>query len=127
MINCFGALSIAKGISGIYSSSIRKYGILKMKKMRHYSLYGGRKFHSIWIDEMATIDKKIKWIQSEGRLRLAARAEIQPRGWEVGLTQAEMDAVHEWCEQHHCGRRTSFDTFQFKSKKEMTMFLLRWG
>jgi hypothetical protein len=98
-----------------------------MNKMQHCSLYGGRKFHSVWIDEMAAIDKKIKWIQSEGKLRLAARAEIQPLGWEVGLTQAEMDAVHEWCQQHHCGRRTSFDTFQFKSKKEMTVFLLRWG
>jgi hypothetical protein len=87
----------------------------------------GREPSSVWVDEMATIDKKIKWIQSEGRLRLAARAEIQPRGWEVGLTQAEMDAVHEWCQAHNCGKRTSFDTFQFRSKKEMTMFLLKWS
>lgn len=104
-----------------------EHGISKMNKMRHYSLYGGRKFHNIWIDEMATIDKKIRWVPAARRLSLAARAEIQPRGWEVGLTETEMNAVHDWCEEHHCGRRTSFDTFQFKNKKEMTMFLLRWG
>jgi hypothetical protein len=87
----------------------------------------GREPSAIWVDEMANIDKKIKWVQSEGRLRLAARAELLPRGWEVGLTEAEMDAVHEWCREHNCGKRTSFDTFQFRSKKEMTMFLLKWG
>jgi len=87
----------------------------------------GREPSAIWVDEMTNIDKKIKWIQSEGRLRLAARAELLPRGWEVGLTEAEMDAVHEWCQEHNCGKRTSFDTFQFRSKKEMTMFLLKWG
>jgi hypothetical protein len=87
----------------------------------------GRESRKVYLTEMAIIDKKIKWISSEGRLRLAARAEILPRGWEVGLTEAEMDAVHEWCKEHKCGRRTSFDTFQFRSKKEMTMFLLRWS
>ncbi len=81
----------------------------------------------IIVDEMATIDKKIKWIQAEGRLRLAARVEIRPRGWEVGISEADMDPIQAWCEQTGCGRRTSFDTFQFKSKKQMTMFLLRWG
>lgn len=87
----------------------------------------GKEPNSIWIDEMDTIEKKIKWVKSEGRLRLAARAEIRPRGWEVGLTETEMNAVHVWCQEHNCGRRTSFDTFQFKNKKEMTMFLLKWS
>jgi hypothetical protein len=87
----------------------------------------GREPSVIWIDEMATTDKKIKWLHSEGRLRLTARAEIKPRGWEVGLGEADMEPVQAWCEQHHCGRRTSFDTFQFKNKKEITMFLLKWG
>jgi hypothetical protein len=76
---------------------------------------------------MGSIDKKIFWVEGARRLSLAARAEIQPRGWEVGLTETEMDAVHEWVKEHNCGRRISFDTFQFKNKKEMTMFLLRWG
>lgn len=87
----------------------------------------GREPSAIWIDEMATTDKKIIWIQSEGRLRLTARAEIKPRGWEVGLGETDMEPIQAWCEQHHCGRRTSFDTFQFKNKKEITMFLLKWG
>jgi hypothetical protein len=113
---------------------MEELGISKMNKTLHYSPSDGHKFTGkeisyIIFDEIAevNIDKKIKWIQSEGRLRLAARAEIQPRGWEVGLTETEMDAVHEWCQEHNCGKRTSFDTFQFRSKKEMTMFLLKWG
>jgi uncharacterized protein YbdZ (MbtH family) len=76
---------------------------------------------------MGSIDKKIFWVESARRFSLAARAEIQPRGWEVGLTETEMNAVQDWVEEHNCGRRISFDTFQFKNKKEMTMFLLRWG
>ena len=76
---------------------------------------------------MDITDKKIKWVQSERRLRLTARIEVQPRGREVGLTELDLDTVHEWCQSHNCGRRTSFDTFQFKNKKEMAMFLLRWG
>jgi hypothetical protein len=81
----------------------------------------------IIVDEMSTANKKIKWIPAEGRLRLAARAEIQPRGWEVGISDNDMLPIHEWCLKNHCGRRVSFDTFQFKNKKQMTMFLLRWA
>jgi hypothetical protein len=109
-------------------------GDSKMSRTLYYSASGGQlprltglTFDRIIVDEMATIDKKIKWVSAEGRLRLAARAQIQPRGWEVGLTEAEMDAVHQWCQTNNCGKRTSFDTFQFKNRKEMTMFLLRWG
>jgi hypothetical protein len=105
-----------------------------MSKTLYYSASGGQlprltnlEFDRIIIDEMATLSKKIKWVSAEGRLRLAARVEIQPRGWEVGLSEDDLWPIHEWCLKNHCGRRMSFDIFQFKSKKEMTMFLLRWG
>lgn len=41
----------------------------------------------------------------------------------------EEDAVEiaDWCKQSNCGHRTSFDKFTFKTKEELTMFLLRWG
>ena len=76
---------------------------------------------------MATIDKKIKWISAARRFSLAARLEIQPRGWEVGVNEKDMEPIQEWCQQNRCGRRISFDTFQFKNKAQITMFLLRWA
>jgi len=87
----------------------------------------GRTFDSIIIDDMGTTPKKIKWIKTARKCSLSARVEIQPRGWEVGISDSDMLPIHEWCLKNHCGRRVSFDTFQFKSRKEMTMFLLRWG
>jgi hypothetical protein len=76
---------------------------------------------------MGVIDKKINWVAAARRFSLAARANLEPLGWEVGFSEPEMVKIQEWCESHNCGRRTGFDIFQFKNKKEMTMFLLRWG
>jgi hypothetical protein len=87
----------------------------------------GLQFDRIIIDEMIDIPKRIKWVTTARRCSLSARVEVQPRGWEVGISEADMWPIHEWCLKNHCGRRTSFDTFQFKNKKEMTMFLLKWG
>jgi hypothetical protein len=87
----------------------------------------GQTFTKVWINEMATIDKKIKWISAARRFSLAARLEIQPRGWEVGVNEKDMEPIQEWCQQNRCGRRISFDTFQFKNKAQITMFLLRWA
>ena len=86
----------------------------------------GRNIDKFWLDEIV-YTKKIKWIPTARRLTLAARVEIQPRGWEVGISEADIDPIHQWCQEHNCGVRTSFDMFRFKNKKEMTMFLLRWG
>ena len=33
----------------------------------------------------------------------------------------------EWCEENNCGYRSSYDTFKFRNKKQLTMFLLKWG
>ena len=43
------------------------------------------------------------------------------------LQESDMDPIQEWCDAHHCGIRTSFDTFKFRNKKQITMFLLRWA
>lgn len=39
----------------------------------------------------------------------------------------DMRLIQEWCLENKCGRRVGFDTFKFKSEREMTMFLLRWS
>jgi hypothetical protein len=71
--------------------------------------------------------KRIFWVETARRNTLAARVEVQPRGWEVGISEQDMDPIQKWCEEHNCGRRISFDMMQFKNKKQMTLFLLRWG
>lgn len=87
----------------------------------------GKQITGFWLDEFIEMEKKIKWISTARRFTLAARVEIQPRGFEVGINEADMDPIQKWCEEHNCGVRTSFDMIKFKNKKEMTMFLLRWG
>ena len=43
------------------------------------------------------------------------------------LQESDIDPIQEWCQEHNCGIRTSFDTFKFRNKKQITMFMLRWG
>jgi hypothetical protein len=38
-----------------------------------------------------------------------------------------LDKIGQWCYEHKCGRRTSYDTFKFRNEKDMTAFLLKWG
>ena len=75
--------------------------------------------------------KKLYWVSTARRCSLSARMHVSAYDdlsyFATGVSEHDIEPIQTWCEQHHCGRRTSFDTFQFKSKKEMTMFLLRWG
>jgi hypothetical protein len=75
--------------------------------------------------------KKIYWIDTANRFELAGRVQItsydRENTFSVGLSERDMDPIQQWCEEHNCGKRRSFDTFRFRNKKEITMFLLRWG
>ena len=75
--------------------------------------------------------KQVFWIDAARRNSLSARLRIaspdNDKSFVTGLNEQDIDPIQKWCENHNCGKRTSFDTFQFKNKKEMTMFLLRWG
>jgi len=35
--------------------------------------------------------------------------------------------VQEWCTENENGWRTSYDTFKFRNKEQLTMFILRWS
>jgi hypothetical protein len=39
----------------------------------------------------------------------------------------QIEAMVKWCEENDCGRRMSYDMWKFKTKAEMTLFLLRWS
>ena len=45
----------------------------------------------------------------------------------TGLREEDLILVQEWCEKSKCGVRISFDMFKFKSRAEITAFLLVWG
>lgn len=69
---------------------------------------------------------KFEWAPIKPRM-LQAQLIVLPRGMEVGMSEQDMDPIQEWCREHHCGTRMSFDIFKFKSDADMTMFLLKWG
>lgn len=75
--------------------------------------------------------KKIFWVETARRFALSGRLHVQSYDGEndfvTGLSERDMDPIQEWCQKHDCGVRISFDTFKFRNKKEITMFLLRWG
>ena len=87
----------------------------------------GKEITAIWIDEIVSIKKEIFWVDTARRNSLSARTRVQPRGYEVGINEQDMDPIQKWCEEHNCGKRVSFDTFQFKTSAQKTMFLLKWS
>lgn len=76
--------------------------------------------------------KNLYWVEAAIKNTLTARFMVTPFDQTkptmyVGADEKSMDAVQQWCEQNNCGIRTSFDTFKFKNRSEITMFLLRWS
>lgn len=71
---------------------------------------------------MTAENKKIKWKKS-GRLGLRAYQDDQF----LGLNHDDINPISQWCLANNCGRRMSFDTFQFRNEKEITVFLLKWS
>jgi hypothetical protein len=46
---------------------------------------------------------------------------------QTGLRDHDLDPIQLWCAKNSCGRRTSFEQFQFRNEQEVTMFLLKWS
>lgn len=83
-----------------------------------------------WIGTNGMMQKRIlKWVDTANRNTLSARVLTSTTllEHEIGARESDLDPVQKWCVEHNCGVRTSFDHFKFRNKKEMTMFLLRWG
>jgi hypothetical protein len=74
---------------------------------------------------------KVIWEHLPGRKLKATWSPEQgpgPRGYEMyGFREEDMDPIQQWCQSSNCGKRISFDMFQFKNDKQITMFLLRWS
>ena len=72
-----------------------------------------------------TWEYKIKWNQKG--MDLVAEIPVAPRGFETFLREEDLVPIQQWCYETKCGKRTSFDTFRFKRKEDITAFLLRWS
>ena len=72
---------------------------------------------------------KIIWTESKTvPLSLTARTEIFPdAGVMAGLREKDMQQIADWVKETGIGKRTSFDTFAFRNKADMSMFLLQWN
>ena len=44
-----------------------------------------------------------------------------------GNLEKKLDIIAKWCKTNSCGRRMSYDMWQFKTEAEITMFLLAWS
>lgn len=67
----------------------------------------------------------IKWERLPGQILRAYTTSTEE--YVNFITDSDMAQVQHWCNEHHCGKRMSFDTFKFKKKSDITMFLLVWG
>lgn len=82
---------------------------------------------------MSLFPSKIHYSWRESRLHLKLVAEIDQEGDTDKSTIAiapnlpVVERIAEWCYNNRCGRRTSYDTFKFRNRKQITLFLLRWG
>ena len=77
-------------------------------------------------------DRNIKWDLC-GRDNLSLRAEpahepdYSNPGFHMGLHETEMDEIQAWSRETDIGTRTSFDTWHFRTRADITAFLLRWS
>jgi hypothetical protein len=70
---------------------------------------------------------KIIWFRNGMRLRAEVDYGLWPSNPGLGLNERDMDPIHQWSRENNCGTRVSFDTWQFRTDEEMTVFLLRWA
>jgi hypothetical protein len=71
---------------------------------------------------------KIIWTESK-TLALTGSVYIRKLsgGYYESPAERDMDLVHEWVRETGIGKRTSFDTFKFRSRADMSLFLLHWN
>jgi|688.fasta_scaffold02406_35 hypothetical protein len=72
---------------------------------------------------------KLVWIKKPPSLIIyaALRYDHNDAVTQTGLREDDIAPVQFWCEEHKCGRRMSFNMFKFRTKAELSMFLLKWG
>ena len=94
----------------------------------HSRRMGKSDYANMWAATLGhNFKPKIKWQQLPGLKLQAYTDDVGPRGFERGLNESDMDPIQAWSVECNCGTRTSFNVWQFKNEKQITMFLIRWS
>ena len=48
------------------------------------------------------------------------------QSWDI-VSEEDMVMVANWCAEHGCGKRMSYDMFKFRTEKELQFFMLKWA
>jgi hypothetical protein len=70
---------------------------------------------------------KIFWRRHDTKHKIVYQAFAQEPKWAGDLNETHMDPIQDWCREHQCGQRISFDLFQFNTMEEVTMFMMKWS
>lgn len=76
--------------------------------------------------------KKIIWAQKQQPLTLYATLDghltmVKRATGIMGISEGDIDPVQTWCQETGIGRRTSFDTFVFRTEADMALFKMKWS
>ena len=105
-------------------------------KGRGLTQFTGRQMGKSYVNSMirnfyaymgSNFKPQIKWQRLPGLKLQAYTDDVAPRGFERGLNESDMDPVQAWTTECNCGTRMSFNVWQFKNEKQITMFLIRWS
>lgn len=80
------------------------------------------------IESQVRIPQLYEAVPSKGPLwiRLLGPEPDSPPFPQSCLTEKEADAIMQWCMEHQCGVRMSFDMWNFKNEKDLMAFILKW-
>lgn len=92
---------------------------------------GKSHFHKLYLAmmQMKDVPNTIQWTRHDKHPLSLVATTKRPDDLDFinFLTEEDMVAVADWCNECNCGKRTSFDTIRFKDEKQITMFLMKWS
>ena len=53
--------------------------------------------------------------------------DLDPNRWIPAAPEYLVDEMAEWCRENNCGKRTSYDMFEFPNEQAAMLFRLRWA
>jgi hypothetical protein len=114
-------------MAGLYPYQFKGRGVIQITGRHAGKSYVNNLLNNWYATMREAYKPKIKWQRLPGRKLQAYTDDVGPRGFERGLNESDMDPIQAWSKECNCGVRTSFNVWQFKSEKQITMFLIRWS
>lgn len=60
-------------------------------------------------------------------VRIVMQDKEEPESWSPAPPEYLVEDMQKWCKENNCGKRTSYDMFEFPTKEAAMMFRLRWS